>query len=214
MSGKTQTVSRRDRNKQEKLERIVRAARRLFALQSVDNVTTQQIADEADIGNGTLFLYAKNKGELLLLVQNSSYAEALQQGVADAALKADALEAIEAIVRPIVECNRKQIENGRIYLREMVFGDPTEPHHREALRLVSGTESAIAEVLGRDTAFTNKKAATLAHVVSAITLLSIASTVNVQRSIDEIVDEIIAQVGAVLSANSPRSPRKRLVGGH
>ena len=29
-----------------------------------------------------------------------------------------------AIIRPVVECNRTQIDNGRTYLREIVFGDP------------------------------------------------------------------------------------------
>ena len=199
MSRNTQTLSRRDRNKQEKRERIIRAASRLFALHGVDEVTTQQIADEADIGSGTLFLYAKNKGELLLLVQNSTYAEALQQGVADAALATDALGAISAIIRPIVECNRTQIENGRIYLREMVFGDPNEPHHREALRLVSGTESAIADVMRQRSTLPPDTASTLAHFVSAITLLSMASTANIERRVDEILDEIIGQVATLLS---------------
>ena len=65
-------VGRRERNKQDKLDRITAAARELFAEHGVDEVTTQQIADKADIGAGTLFLYAKTKGELLLLVQNST----------------------------------------------------------------------------------------------------------------------------------------------
>ena len=72
----------------------------------VDDVTTQQIADKADIGTGTLFLYAKTKGELLLLVQNSHYVEALERGRADAEAIPDVLDAVLAIVRPIVECNR------------------------------------------------------------------------------------------------------------
>ncbi|MFM9442154.1 TetR/AcrR family transcriptional regulator [Streptomyces acidiscabies] len=55
------SVGRRERNKQEKLDRIVAAARELFAERGVDEVTTQQIADKADIGTGTLFLYAKTK---------------------------------------------------------------------------------------------------------------------------------------------------------
>src|SRR4051812_8979767 len=74
------TMGRRERNKRAKLERIVAAASELFAEHGVDDVTTQQIADKADIGSGTLFLYAKNKGELLLLVQNAHYAEALERG--------------------------------------------------------------------------------------------------------------------------------------
>src|SRR4029450_12736629 len=80
MSVASQPVGRRERNKQAKLERITRAASELFAKHGVDEVTTQQIADKADIGTGTLFLYAKTKGELLLLVQNAQYAAALERG--------------------------------------------------------------------------------------------------------------------------------------
>lgn len=68
----SQPAGRRERNKQLKLDRITAAAHELFAERGIDEVTTQQIADKADIGTGTLFLYAKTKGELLLLVQNSS----------------------------------------------------------------------------------------------------------------------------------------------
>ena len=75
-----QPVGRRERNKRDKLERIIAAARELFDTYGVDAVTTQQIADKADIGTGTLFLYAKSKSELLLLVQNSSYVAALEEG--------------------------------------------------------------------------------------------------------------------------------------
>ena len=140
----TPPVGRRERNKQDKLQRITAAARELFTEHGVDDVTTQQIADKADIGTGTLFLYAKNKGELLLLVQNSSYVDALAEGRAAAEGVADPLDAVIAIIRPVVECNRVQIDNGRTYLREIVFGDPEEPHHREALALTVQTEEAIA----------------------------------------------------------------------
>lgn len=134
----SEPVGRRERNKQDKLDRITAAARELFAEHGVEDVTTQQIADKADIGAGTLFLYAKTKGELLPLVQNSSYADALIRGKAAAEMTPDVLDAVLAIVRPVVECNRTQIDNGRTYLREIVFGDPEEPHHRDALDLCIG----------------------------------------------------------------------------
>jgi hypothetical protein len=66
-----------------------------------------------------VFLYAKTKGELLVLVQNSTYAEALADGRSAAESIPDLLDAVTAIVRPVVECNRKQVDNGRTYLREM-----------------------------------------------------------------------------------------------
>ncbi|WP_454853726.1 TetR/AcrR family transcriptional regulator [Promicromonospora soli] len=191
-------VGRRERNKQQKLERIVAAATELFAERGVDEVTTQEIADKADIGAGTLFLYAKTKGELLLLVQNSTYAEALVQGKQEAEEITDPLDAVMAIVRPVVECNRKQVDNGRTYLREIVFGDPAEPHHREALGLSLQTEEAIAAVLQRDERMTAQEAAARARIVSAIMFLSMAVTINAANPVDDVVREIQDQVRVLL----------------
>lgn len=194
-----QPVGRRERNKQEKLGRITAAARELFTEYGVDEVTTQQVADKADIGTGTLFLYAKNKGELLLLVQNSSYAEALIEGKAAAEGITDRLDAVMAIVGPVVECNRKRIDNGRTYLREMLFGDPEEPHHRDALALTFQTEEAIAAVVQRDGATNPDDAAALARIVSAIMFVSMAATVNIALSVDDILADIRRQVRVLLA---------------
>ncbi len=191
-------LGRRERNKQEKLDRITAAATELFAEHGVDDVTTQQIADKADIGTGTLFLYAKTKGELLLLVQNANYAEALQRGRADAEGIRDALDAVMAVVRPIVECNRTQIDNGRFYLREMVFGDPTEPHHSEALTIVGQTEEALAAILGREEAAGAGEAATKARIVSAIMFVSMAASVNAGVDLEALVADIRSQIRLLL----------------
>ncbi|GHH75158.1 TetR/AcrR family transcriptional regulator [Promicromonospora soli] len=194
----SKTPSRRERNKQEKLDRITAAATELFAERGVDDVTTQEIADKADIGAGTLFLYAKSKSELLLLVQNSTYADALEQGKAAAEDITNTLDAVMAIVRPVVECNRKQVDNGRTYLREIVFGDPAEPHHRDALTLTVQTEEAIAAVLQRDQRTTAQDAAARAHIVSAIMFISMAATINATNPVDAVVREIRDQVGVLL----------------
>ena len=199
MSVASQPVGRRERNKQAKLERIMTAASELFAEHGVDEVTTQQIAEKADIGTGTLFLYAKTKGELLLLVQNAQYAAALERGRASAETIPDVLDAVLSIVQPIVQCNRAQIENGRTYLREMVFGDPEEPHHGEALAIAAQTEEAITAVLRRDKRVGEGDAVTLARVVSSVMFLSMAASLNVAWSVEEIVQDIGKQVSALLA---------------
>lgn len=198
MSSVPQPAGRRERNKQQKLDRITAAASELFAEHGVDDVTTQQIAEKADVGTGTVFLYAKTKGELLLLVQNANYSGALERGRTDAESIPDALEAVMAIIRPIVRCNRTQIDNGRTYLREMVFGNPDEPHHAEALNIVGQTEEAIAGVLRRGGRVGEADAVTLAHVVSAIMFLAMAATINMARGVDEIDADIRGQVSALL----------------
>ena len=197
MTDAAASLGRRERNKLDKLARITAAAGDLFAQHGVDDVTTQQIADRADIGTGTLFLYAKTKGELLLLVQNASYADALAEGRTAAAAEPDAFEAVMHVVRPVVECNRKQVDNGRTYLREIVFGDPEEPHHKAALEVTAQTEQAIAEVIRR-VVETDARAAALAHVASAVMFISMAATINASKTTEEIVDEIAHQLRAVL----------------
>ncbi|MEV0635933.1 helix-turn-helix domain-containing protein [Streptomyces sp. NPDC050619] len=194
----SQPVGRRERNKQDKLDRIIAAATELFAERGVDEVTTQQIADKADIGTGTLFLYAKTKGELLLLVQNAKYADSLDRGRAAAETVPGVLDAVLTIVRPIVECNRTQIDNGRTYLREVAFGDPEEPRHGEALAIAAQTEAAVAAVLRRDEQVTEGDAATLAHIVSAVMFLSMAASMNIVLSVEEIVQDIRRQISVLL----------------
>ena len=193
-----QPIGRRERNKRDKLERIIAAARELFDTYGVDAVTTQQIADKADIGTGTLFLYAKSKSELLLLVQNSSYVAALEEGKAAAANKPQVLDAVLAIIRPIVECNRVHVDNGRSYLRELVFGDPEEPHHRDALVLTLQTEQEVAAILRRDGRISSEDAATLAQIVSAVVFLSMAATINADRTVDDIIAEIANRLRVIL----------------
>ena len=200
MTADTRPLGRRERNKLDKLARITAAAGELFAERGVDDVTTQEIADKADIGTGTLFLYAKTKGELLLLVQNSMYAEALERGRAAAEEADGVLESVLAVVRPVVECNRKQIDNGRTYLREIVFGDPGEPHHRDALDLTAKTEELVAEVIARRDGVSADQARALARIVSAVMFLTMAATVNAQQSIDELVADITEQLTAILPA--------------
>lgn len=194
-------VGRRERNKQQKLERITAAASALFAERGIDEVTTQEIADAADIGTGTLFLYARTKGELLLLVQNAHYAEALGRGHATAPAAANTLDAVMAYVRPIVECNRTHVENGRTYLREIVFGDPAEPYHATALQIVGQTEQSIAAVLVDRERIEAKRASVLARITSSIIFLNLSASTNSTASIDALVDDLRLQIATLLNTD-------------
>lgn len=198
MPTRPQPVGRRERNKQDKLARIIAATSELFDRHGVGAVTTQQIADKADIGTGTLFLYAKSKSELLLLVQNSSYVTALDEGMAEAATTPGVLDAVMAIIRPIVECNRVNVENGRAYLRELVFGDPEEPHHQDALSLTIKTGQAITATLCRDGQINADDAAKMAQTIAAIMFVSMATPINANSTVDDIIEQIDGQLRVLL----------------
>lgn len=199
MPSTSPSLGRRERNKMLKRERIIAVASDLFAEFGVDEVTTQQIADKADIGSGTLFLYAKNKGELLLLVQNSHYVEALERGRAAAAEAAEVVDALEAIVRPIVECNRIHVGNGRTYLREMIFGDPREPSHAEALAIAAETEVLFADAVKRAGIGTDD-AKRLARVISSVLFVTMATASAPAVSVDDVVAEIRSQIVTIVPA--------------
>lgn len=191
-------IGRRERAKKDKRERIVTAARELFAEHGISGVTTQQIADRADVAIGTLYRYTSTKAELLIMVQNEKFAAAVTDGLAAAnsAVGQGVLEAVTALIRPVAACIREQMENGRTYIHELVFGDPTEPHRRAGLALAARLEDGITGLLTRDGDIDAAEAATLARVVTAIIHLSAAATASPHRGDEAVLADIRDQIHA------------------
>jgi AcrR family transcriptional regulator len=194
-------IGRRERAKQDKRERILAAARELFTRHGVSGVTTQQIADRADVAIGTLYLYASTKAELLIMVQNAKFAAAIDEGLAASSAVGGegALEGVVALIRPVVACVREQVENGRTYLHELVFGDPVEPYRREGLALSACLEDGIAGLVSRGESVDAADAATFARVITAIIHLSTTATVYLDRSDDAVLADIREQIRATLA---------------
>jgi AcrR family transcriptional regulator len=65
----------RERNKLEKCLRIKAAARTMFIKKGYEAATTREIAALADVGIGTVFVYAKDKHELLMMIVNDDLDE-------------------------------------------------------------------------------------------------------------------------------------------
>lgn len=195
------SLGRRERAKLEKLERIKAAARGLFSELGVSSVTTQQIADRADVAIGTLYLYASTKAELLIMVQNDKFAAAIDEGLAAAnAVAGDGvLEAVLALVRPVVVCVRERIENGRTYLHELVFGDPAEPYRRAGLEISARFEGGITRLLTRGGYIDAADAATLARVITAIIHISTTATLYMQHGDEAVLADIREQIRAALA---------------
>lgn len=114
-------IGRRERNKLEKRARIVAAARRLFAEQGFAETTTVQIAEAADIGTGTLFLYARSKEDLLLLVFRDEMLEVATESFEALPERASALDHIMAVFTRMVEYHERDVELARMLLRELVI---------------------------------------------------------------------------------------------
>ncbi|MFJ9713236.1 TetR/AcrR family transcriptional regulator [Streptomyces sp. NPDC101234] len=198
-------IGRRERARQDKRERIMTAAGELFARHGIGGVTTQQVADRADVAIGTLYRYASTKAELLIMVQNEKFAAAVDNGLAaaDAVDGQGVLDPVVALIRPVVACVREQIENGRTYLHELVFGDPAEPYRRAGIALAARLEEGITGLLTREEYIDAADAATLARVITAIIHLSTTATVYLHRSDEAVLADIRDQIHATLA------PRQR-----
>jgi AcrR family transcriptional regulator len=195
-------TGRRERAKKDKTERIMTAARELFAEHGVNGVTTQQIAERADVAIGTLYLYASTKAELLIMVQNDKFADAIDEGLTAAnAVVGQALpEPVVALIRPVVACIREQAENGRTYLHELVFGDPAEPYRRAGLAHSARLEDGITGLLTRGESMDAADGATLARVITAIIHISTTATVYLHRSDEAVLADIRDQIHATLTS--------------
>jgi AcrR family transcriptional regulator len=115
-------LTRRERGKGEKLERIRIAAHRLFSSQGFENTTTKQIAAEADIGTGTLFLYAPTKEDLLVLIFQDEVGRAVDAAFASIPTK-PLLAQVVHVFDAMIEHHAEDPALARVFVKELPFVD-------------------------------------------------------------------------------------------
>lgn len=67
------TQERKERDKKEMMESILSAAMKLFLAQGYKNVTIRKIADEIEYSPATIYLYFKDKDEILFTLQMMAF---------------------------------------------------------------------------------------------------------------------------------------------
>lgn len=112
---------RRERNKREKLERIIDAARHLFHAQGYDNTTTQKIADAAGIAAGTLFLYAKSKEDLLILVFRDEMTQLIEDTYRKIKKSDSLLKQTMRLFNGFIQYHGRDVAIARELIRELTF---------------------------------------------------------------------------------------------
>lgn len=196
------TRGRREQAKEDKRRRIVSAAAALFAEHGLGGVTTQQIADRADVAIGTLYLYAATKAELLIMVQNQKFATAIDDSLAAASsaeqTEVGAVQGVLALLEPLVSCLREHPVNGRADLHELVFGDPVEPHRAAGLQLAHRLEDGLTRMMASHGGIGAADASVLARVVTAIVHVTSTPTAHLHDTLPQVPGHIRLQVAAVL----------------
>ena len=145
-SAEVDLTSRRERNKQDKLQRILGAARALFHAKRFADVTTQEIAHAAHIGAGTLFLYVTSKEDLLVLVFKDEMINVARRTFAK-------IDARKPIVEQLLECfnammayHGRDLALARVLLKEVaILSNPVR--RADVVALMRVLYGGIADLL-------------------------------------------------------------------
>lgn len=137
---------RRERNKLEKRNRIVKAARALFRRQGFEDTSTQQIAAAADIGAGTLFLYARSKEDLLIMVFKDEMMETVRKIFAHDPPGVNLLERLMSAFDKMMAYHARDTTLSRFLLKELVM--PSSPEQRSDISdLMDAIYAGLSDIL-------------------------------------------------------------------
>lgn len=137
---------RRERNKQDKRQRILHAAKELFQSGGYEKTRMQQIAGQAGVAAGTLFLYAKSKEDLLLLVFIEEMTRVLEESFASVDRSAPAELQVTSLFQGFIEYHAADPAIARVLVRELSFVT-NRARIREVNRLVSRILQCLRQLI-------------------------------------------------------------------
>lgn len=117
------TLGLRERKKLLRLKRIVSAARELFMKKGFSSTTIQDIAAEADVGLGTLYLYAKSKEDLLVMVFKSDLMSMIEEAYEQIDPEAPILDQLMAFFECHIRYHGRDKSLSRTVLKELSFSN-------------------------------------------------------------------------------------------
>ena len=122
-------------------DRILEAARRLFASQGFDGTTTRELAQKAGVAEGTLFRHFSNKKAILVEVATSGWVEILTDLLTELS-EMGSYKAVAQVMRRRMWNMQKNADMMRVCFMEVQF----HPDLRDRIQLeVVGKMTDVAE---------------------------------------------------------------------
>jgi AcrR family transcriptional regulator len=163
-----ESPGRIERGKRDKLDRIKRAARKLFGRKGFEATTTREIAAAADIGAGTLFLYAGTKEDLLVLL----FREEIGRVVNDAFATMPARPLLDQVLHlcgAMIALLERDRGLARVFVRELPFvADRRHGVAEMMASMLGGIADLIEEAKSRGELHPDVPASRLAHSLFAL----------------------------------------------
>ena len=141
------TAGLRERSKLDKRRRIMEAARAVFIEHGYEAATTREIAQRAEVSTGTVFVYARDKRDLLLQLVNDELDAVNAKGQSMAAKPGPLLDRLMAFFKLRYRYWASEPRLARPALRETAeFLAPDETSGEEARRFYARTPAVVAHI--------------------------------------------------------------------
>ncbi|MEC8859115.1 MAG: TetR/AcrR family transcriptional regulator [Pseudomonadota bacterium] len=140
------TLGLRERKKIIRLQRIVAAARILFVEKGFTNTTIQDIAAEADVGLGTLYLYAKSKEDLLVMVFKDDIISMIEQSYAEIEPDAPLIDQLMVFFDGHIRYHSQDEVLSRTVLKELSFS-ATEQRREDIDQIMNRTYAKLMKLI-------------------------------------------------------------------
>lgn len=144
------TVSRREREKQERRSAIIDAAEQVFFRKGFEAATMDEVAAEAELSKGTLYLYFKSKDELFIALSGRVIGQVVERFEEIAGSSGTGLEHIEQMMFDYTSFALRHPRHFRTALTWMATGQPVDTstpafvRHRQLIaRIVACLVGAI-----------------------------------------------------------------------
>jgi AcrR family transcriptional regulator len=143
---KPQILGRRERGKLERRRRIREATREVFRRKGYELATTREIAELADVALGTLFAYAKDKRELLMIVVNDDREALPEFRARDCKGSGDILAVLTSFFEPRYRYWAKDPELSRLAVQQTIDYNLAREPGPELARFEHGRRALIKQL--------------------------------------------------------------------
>ncbi|WP_027462107.1 TetR/AcrR family transcriptional regulator [Deinococcus ficus] len=135
-------MTRRDRHKQERLDRIRAAAWDLFRTQGYEHTTIRQISERADVAVGTVNVLGGSKASLLISLFQAAIEDRLREFRVDAAAPLE--DRLYDCLNFFLCFYEAQPDLARHFMRETLYGDRTPEERGEELARIDALMGLIS----------------------------------------------------------------------
>jgi AcrR family transcriptional regulator len=198
----------RERNKRDKLRRIKEAATELFLEKGFDDTTTRAIALRADVGLGTVFVYAPTKRDLLFLIINDELQAEVDRSTGLVEKRRSLLDNLMRVFRAHYRYFGRRPTLSRLALREMVFyaaGPQAQRFLSTRERLIALIETIVTLAIDKKEIAPREDAKLVAWVIFSIYQVEIRHWLSSEdMDLNRGVDFLKRQLVLLTEGLSPR----------